>query len=129
MAMDPAVMAIRDAAQKGGAVFAAKVADSSLEAAVDVWLRRVARRRVTALQRARLVRAVGRGSSPETKVVQLTRAALLRAAGFDDRPAVAAALAAGATFSEVGAVLGLSQQGVSYRMRGYSQPAHDEVAP
>lgn len=111
--------AIKEAARAGAAAFAAKVAESSLEAAVDIWLRRIAHRKVTALQRTRLVRAVERGASPETKTVQLIRAALLRAAGLDDRPAVAAATAAGATDVEVGAVLGITPQGVSHRMRGY----------
>ena len=95
------------------------MADSSLEAAVDVWLRRIARRKVTPAARARLLRAVERGESAETKGVQLTRAALLRSAGLDERPAAAAAIAAGATFTEVGAVLGMTQQGASARIRPY----------
>ncbi|MEE3755226.1 Fis family transcriptional regulator [Mycobacterium intracellulare] len=119
MSDDPTVAAIQAAAEIDGATFAAKMAESSLEAAVDIWLRRVAHRRLTTMQRTRLVKAVERGSSPETRVVQLTRAALMRAAGLDDRPAVAAATAAGATDGEVGAVLGISKQAVSYRMRGY----------
>ncbi|HUO36740.1 MAG TPA: Fis family transcriptional regulator, partial [Mycobacterium sp.] len=88
-------------------------------AAVEVWLKRVARRKVTPVQRARLVRAVERASAAETKEVQLTRAALLRAAGLDERPAAAAAVAAGATYTEVGAVLGMTQQGASARIRPY----------
>lgn len=116
---DSTTTAIQEAARKDAAAFAARIAESSLEAAVDIWLRRVAHRKVTELQRTRLLRAVARGSSPETKTVQLTRAALLRAAGLDDRPAVAAATAAGATDAEVGAVLGITQQAVSYRMKGY----------
>ncbi len=95
------------------------MADSSLEAAVDIWLRRIARRKVTTAGRARLVRAVGRGQAAETKAVQLTRAALLRRAGLDERPAAAAAVAAGATYTEVGAVLGMTQQGASARIRPY----------
>ncbi|WP_254902467.1 Fis family transcriptional regulator [Mycobacterium simiae] len=95
------------------------MADSSLAAAVDVWLRRVARRKATPAQRARLVKAVERASAAETKAVQLTRAALLRAAGLDERPAAAAAIAAGATYTEVGAVLGMTQQGASARIRPY----------
>ena len=82
--------------------FAAKMADSSLEAAVDIWLRRIARRKVSPAVRTRLVRAVERGDAAETKDVQLTRAALLRKAGLDERPAAAAAIAAGATYTEVG---------------------------
>lgn len=116
---DSAVTRIHAAAQRESESFAAKMADSSLEAAVDIWLRRVARRKVTPAQRARLVKGVERGTAAETKAVQLTRAALLRAVGLDDRPAAAAALAAGATYTEVGAVLGMTQQGASARMRPY----------
>jgi hypothetical protein len=118
-AFDPAVVSIQAAAQRDADVFAERMADSSLEAAVDIWLRRVARRKVTPAQRARLVKAVDRASAAETKDVQLTRAALLRAAGLDERAAAAAAIAAGATHTEVGAVLGITQQGVSARLRGY----------
>ena len=116
---NPTVALIQAAAQRESGAFAAKMADSSLEAAVDVWLKRVARRKVTPVQRVRLVKAVGRASAAETKDVQLTRAALLRAAGLDERPAAAAAIAAGATYTEVGAVLGLTQQGASARIRPY----------
>jgi hypothetical protein len=120
---DPGVTLIRAAVQQDAASFAAKMANSSLEAAVDIWLRRVARRKVTPAQRVRLVKRVERGDAAETKAVQLTRAALLRAAGLDDRPAAAAAVAAGATYTEVGAVLGVSQQWVSARMRSYRADA------
>ena len=116
---DSTVALIQAAAQRESDQFAAKMADSSLAAAVDVWLRRVARRKATPTQRARLVRAVERASAAETKAVQLTRAALLRAAGLDERPAAAAAIAAGATYTEVGAVLGMTQQGASARIRPY----------
>lgn len=116
---NPTVALIQAAAQRESGAFAAKMADSSLEAAVDVWLKRVARRKVTPVQRVRLVKAVGRASAAETKAVQLTRAALLRAAGLDERPAAAAAIAAGATYTEVGAVLGMTQQGASARIRPY----------
>jgi hypothetical protein len=116
---NPCVALIQAAAQRDGEVFAAKMAESSLEAAVDIWLKRVARRRVSPAQRARLVRAVERASAAETKEVQLTRAALLRAAGLDERPAAAAAVAAGATYTEVGVVLGMTQQGASARIRPY----------
>jgi hypothetical protein len=95
---DPTVALIQAAAQRDADHFAAKMVDSSLEAAVDTWLRRVARRRVTPAQRARLVRAVERASAAETKAVQLTRAA---------------------TYTEVGAVLGMTQQGASARIRPY----------
>lgn len=110
---------IQTAAQRDSADFATKMADSSLEAAIDVWLRRIARRKLTPVARARLRRAVERGAAPETKDVQLTRAALLRSAGLDERPAAAAAIAAGATYTEVGAVLGMTQQGASARVRPY----------
>ena len=116
---DSTVALIQAAAQRESDQFGAKMADSSLAAAVDVWLRRVARRKATPTQRARLVRAVERASAAETKAVQLTRAALLRAAGLDERPAAAAAIAAGATYTEVGAVLGMTQQGASARIRPY----------
>lgn len=116
---DPAAALILAAAQRDAEVFAGKMAEVSLEAAVDVWLRRIARRKVTPTQRARLVKAVERATAPETKDVQLTRAALLRAAGHDERPAAAAAKAAGATYTEVGAVLGISQQGASARVASY----------
>jgi hypothetical protein len=116
---DPTVALIQAAAQRDVEMFAAKMADSSLEAAVGVWLKRVARRKATPAQRTRLVKAVERASAAETKDIQLTRAALLRAAGLDERPAAAAAIAAGATYTEVGAVLGISQQGASARIRPY----------
>ena len=116
---DPTVALIQAAAQRESGAFAAKMADSSLEAAVDVWLQRMARRKVTPVQRMRLVKAVERASAAETKDVQLTRAALLRTAGLDERPAAAAAIAAGATYTEVGAVLGMTQQGASARIRPY----------
>ncbi|WP_144209235.1 Fis family transcriptional regulator [Mycobacterium tilburgii] len=110
------VALIQAAAQRDTENFAAKMADVSLEAAVDIWLRRVARRKVTPTQRARLVGAVQRGSTGETKAVQAT---LLRAAGLDERVAAVAAITAGATYTEVGAVLGMTQQGVSARIRPY----------
>lgn len=116
---DPTVALIQAAAQRDADVFAARMADSSLEAAVDIWLRRIARRKASPIQRARLMRAVERASAVETKAVQLTRAALLRKAGLDERPAAAAAIAAGATYTEVGAVLGMTQQGASARVRPY----------
>lgn len=116
---DPTVALIQAAAQQDAGAFAAKMAESSLVAAVDIWLRRVARRKATPAQRARLVKAVDRASAAETKAVQLTRAALLRAVGLDERAAAAAAVAAGATFTEVGAVLGMTQQGASARIRPY----------
>lgn len=96
---------------------------------MDTWLRRVARRKATPVQRARLVKAVERGSSPETKVIQLTRAALLRAAGLDERVAAAAAIVAGATFTEVGAILGMTQQGASARIRPYLTERADAGGP
>jgi hypothetical protein len=125
---DPGITLIQAAVQQDAASFAAKMANSSLEAAVDIWLRRVERRKVTPAQRTRLVKRVGRGDAAETKAVQLTRAALLRAAGLDDRPAAAAAVAAGATYTEIGAVLGVSQQWVSARMRSYQADAKPQGA-
>ena len=120
---------IQAAAKRDYQRFSARVADVSLEVAVDTWLRRVARRAATPAQRARLVKAVERGSSPDTKAIQLTRAALLRAAGLDERVAAAAAVAAGATFTEVGAVLGMTQQGASARIRPYLTDRSDVVGP
>lgn len=122
---NPSVALIQSVAQRDADTFAAKMADSSLEAAVDIWLRRIARRKVSPAVRARLVRAVDRGDAAETKDVQLTRAALLRKAGLDDRPAAAAAIAAGATYTEVGAVLGMTQQGASARIRPYLEARAD----
>jgi hypothetical protein len=78
---DPTVTLIQAVAQRDADNFAAKMADSSLEAAVDIWLRRIARRKVSPAVRTRLLRAVERGDAAETKDVQLTRAALLRKAG------------------------------------------------
>ena len=115
MTADAMAALIQAAAQRDGEAFATRMADSSLAAAVDMWLRRVARRKATPTQRARLIKAVERASAAETKMVQLTRAALLRAAGLDERPAAAAAIAAGATYTEVGTVLGMTQQGASAR--------------
>lgn len=111
--------AIQAAAQQDRAAFSALMAGTSLEAAVDIWLRRVARRKVSVTARARLVKAVDRATAVETREIQLTRAALLRAAGLDERPAAAAAVAAGATFAEVGEVLGMTQQGASKRVRSF----------
>lgn len=111
--------AIQAAAQQDRVAFSALMAGTSLEAAVDIWLKRVARRKVSATQRARLVKAVDRAAAVETREIQLTRAALLRAAGLDERPAAAAAVAAGATFAEVGEVLGMTQQGASKRVRSF----------
>ena len=125
---DPTVALIQAAARRDADSFAAKMADSSLEAALDVWLRRIARRKVSPTSRARLVKAVERGDAAETKDVQLTRAALLRAAGLDERPAAAAAIAAGATYTEVGAVLGMTQQGASARIRPYLVARGDAAA-
>ena len=67
----------------------------------------------------RLAEPDGFQTPSKTKVVQLTRAALLRAAGLGERPAAAAAIAAGATYTEVGAVLGMTQQGASARIGPY----------
>lgn len=116
---DSTVASIQAAAQRDATSFAARMDDSSLEAAVDIWLRRVARRKVSPAVRSRLVRAVERGDASETKEIQLTRAALLRKAGLDERQAAAAAIAAGATYTEVGAVLGMTQQGASARIRPF----------
>ncbi|MCH9731949.1 MAG: Fis family transcriptional regulator [Actinomycetia bacterium] len=116
---DPTVALIQAAAAQDGQPLAARVAQSSLEAAVDTWLGRVAGRTASAPERARLVRAVELGEATETKEVQLTRAALLRKAGLDERAAAAAAIAAGASYTVVGAVLGMTQQGASARFGPY----------
>ena len=123
--VDADVALIQSAAQRDKGTFAAKLADTSLEAAVDVWLKRIARKKASPVQRARLVRAVQRASAVETKSVQLTHAALLRAAGLDERAAAAAAVAAGATYTEVGEVLGMTQQGASKRIRAYLAEVSD----
>jgi hypothetical protein len=112
---------IHAAVERDSCAFFERMEAASLEVAVDVWLKRVARRRVTTTQRARLVKAVARATAVETKDIQLTRAALLRAVGLDERPAAAAAVAAGATYTEVGEVLGMTQQGASQRIRSYTQ--------
>ena len=44
---NPTVTLIQAAAQRDAETFASKMADSSLEAAVDIWLKRVARRKAT----------------------------------------------------------------------------------
>jgi hypothetical protein len=112
--------------QRDTDTFRERMEATSLEAAVDVWLKRVARRKLTSAQRTRLIRSVARATALETKDIQLTRAALLRAAGLDERAAAAAAVAAGATYTELGEILGMSQQGASQRVRPYlrgDQPA------
>jgi hypothetical protein len=127
--VDPDVLLIQAAAQRDAAAFGEKIAERSLAAAVDIWLRRVARRKITPAQRARLLKGVERASAVETKAVQSTRAALLRAAGLDERPAAAAAIAAGATYTEVGAVLGITQQGASARVRSYLAASTPNAVP
>lgn len=118
-AIDPAVSRIQSAAELGAESFATKMANSSLGAAIDVWAKRVAQRKCTPTQRARLLKAVERGTAPETREIQLTRAALLRAVGLDEGPAAAAAATAGATYVEIGAVLGITPQGASFKVRTY----------
>lgn len=116
---DPTVGLIKSAAELSAEVFARKITSSSLDAAIEVWIKRVARRKYTPAQRARLLKAVERGVAQETKDIQLTRAALMRAVGLDEAPAAAAAAAAGATYAEIGAVLGISQQGAHFKVRSY----------
>lgn len=124
-AIDPTVALIQTAAELGAESFALKMANSSLDAALDVWTKRVAQRKYTPTERARLLKAVERGTARETKEIQLTRAALLRAVGLDEGPAAAAAAAAGATDTEVGAVLGISRQGASFKIRSYRNRSVD----
>lgn len=128
-AIDPAVSRIQSAAELGAESFAAKMANSSLDAAIDVWLKRVAQRKCTPTQRARLLKAVERGTAAETVEIQLTRAALLRAVGLDEGPAAAAAATAGATYAEIGAVLGISGQGVGQKVRAYRDRSADGSHP
>ncbi|BBX30486.1 Fis family transcriptional regulator [Mycolicibacterium peregrinum] len=110
---------IRAAGARDAESFAAGMAEHSLGLAVDVWLKRVAGRQVTPLQRARLIKAVQRGRAPETKDVQLLHAALLRQAGFEYVDAGAAAVDAGATYVEVGEALGISQQAANKQIAPY----------
>lgn len=116
---NPVVERIRAAAQQDAECFAARVADSALEAAADIWLSRVAGRTLELADRKRLVKAVEQGEADETRDIQLTRAALLRKAGLDERSAAAAAIAAGASYTMAGAVLGMTQQGASARFGPY----------
>lgn len=120
MSIEPSIWA---AAARDAESFAGRMSEYSLSLAVDVWLKRVARRKVTPLQRTRLINAVQRGDAPETKNIQLLHAALLRQAGFEYVDAGAAAVDAGATYVEVGEALGISQQAACkqiapYRRRG-----------
>jgi hypothetical protein len=113
------VAVIEAAAQRYAESFAAKMAHWSPAAAVGSWLRRVARGKARPAQRARPIKAVPRAGAAKTKVVQLTCAALVGAAGLEERPAAAAAIAAGASYAEVGAVVGMTRQGASARIRPY----------
>ncbi|KMV18342.1 Fis family transcriptional regulator [Mycolicibacterium conceptionense] len=128
-AIDAAVSRIQSAAELGAESFATRMASSSLDAALDVWVKRVAQRKYTPTQRARLLKAVERGTAPETVEIQLTRAALLRAVGLDEGPAAAAAATAGATYAEIGAVLGISGQGVGLKVRAYRDRSADGSHP
>ncbi|SIJ20394.1 Fis family transcriptional regulator [Mycobacteroides abscessus subsp. abscessus] len=114
---DTRIAELQAAAVRDCNPFTAKVGEASLSAALDVWLKRVDGRKLTDNQRTRLLRAIARGTAPETKDVQLLHSALLRAAGLDERPAGAAAYAAGATFTELGAIWGMTQQGASKRLQ------------
>lgn len=114
---------IRAAALREAEQFAAEVKARALEIAVDVWLKRVAGRTLTPTQRARLIKAVGRGKAPETKDIQLTHATLLRLAGLGYQEAGAAAVDAGATYTEVGEALGISQQAASKQIAPYRRAA------
>ncbi|MFV8169785.1 Fis family transcriptional regulator [Mycobacterium sp. DBP42] len=124
-AIDPTLALIQSAAELGAELFALKMANSSLDAAIDVWTRRVAQRKYTPTERSRLLKAVERGTARETKEIQLTRAALLRAVGLEEGQAAAAAAAAGATTAEIGAVLGISRQGASLKIRSYRDRSDD----
>lgn len=122
MTIDDAVVSmIQAAVHRESAGFTTKLEASSLQAAVDIWLARVAGRKSTPAQRTRLINSVMRGTAPETKDVQLTHAALRRSAGWDESAAAAAAAAAGATFGEVGAVLGISAQGAREKILAYQR--------
>lgn len=123
------VSVIAAAAQQDCRIFAALMEQTSLDAAVDVWLKRVARRKMSPVTRARLIKAVARGVAPHTREVQLVRAALLRGAGLDERAAAAAAVAAGATYAEVGEVLGMSQQGARKRVVSLQQQRREGDQP
>lgn len=124
-APDPSIERIRAAAHHDAEQFGARLADSALEAAVDIWARRVAARTMTPDARRRLATAVARGTAAETRDIQLTRAALLRKAGLDERAAAAAAITAGASYTLVAAVLGMTQQGASARFGRHVVAAAD----
>ncbi|WP_195165908.1 Fis family transcriptional regulator [Mycobacteroides abscessus] len=104
------------------AAFTTRVAQASLSTALDVWLKRIARRQVTTTQRARLLRAIERGTAPETMDVQLLHSALLRAAGYDERAAAIAAIEAGATPRDLWTIWGVTPQAVSQRLRSHQRP-------
>lgn len=99
--------------------FLRRLDEESVAAALDVWLKHVVRRDITELQKTRLLKAIMRGSAPEAREVLLLRTALMHAAGLDERPALAAAVDAGATVTEAGALLGMRQQSASWRLKSY----------
>ncbi|WP_396908033.1 Fis family transcriptional regulator [Mycolicibacterium sp.] len=110
---------IRSAVRDEVGAFSEQMNRTSLQAAVDVWSRHVSPDEWSQADLVRLARDVGRGRAAETKDVQVIRCALLRAAGLDERPAAAAAVEAGATYVEIAAVLGMTQQGARARVRSY----------
>lgn len=107
------------AAQRVQVPAAAKIQEATLGVAVDLWLTKIAGRVTTPHKRARLLRAVERGDAPEAKEIQLTHTALLRAIGWDVRPAAAAAAEAGASWTEIGEILGVSRQAATKRIQRY----------
>lgn len=110
----------RVAAARAGA-FLKRLDEASVSAALDVWLTHVARRDITDLQKTRLLKGIMRGSAPEAREVLLLRTALMHEAGLDERPALAAAVDAGATVTEAGALLGMRQQSASWRLKSYQR--------
>lgn len=110
---------LRRVAASRAAAFLKNLEEASVAAALDVWLKHVARRDITELQWTRLLKAIMRGRAPESREVLLLLTALMHAAGLDERPALAAAVDAGATVTEAAALLGMRQQSTSWRLKSY----------
>ncbi|WP_255786101.1 Fis family transcriptional regulator [Mycobacteroides abscessus] len=108
--------AIRAAVTADSGAFGVALEAASLEAAIDVWITQLSNRSFSPAQRARLILTVQRGTSPFTQEIRLLHAALLRASGFDANDAAVAAHDSGASFTDIGAVLGISRQAAGFRI-------------
>lgn len=107
---------IRNAVDRDNGSFRAALDAASLEAAVNVWIKYLAPQSYTPSERARLVLTVDKGTAPETREIRLLHAALLRAAGRDPNEAAVSAHDGGASFTDIGAVLGISRQSAGFRI-------------